>query len=64
MPGFYVSACTTYTAGTYTYLTGTFSGGANTATLITPYPRYTDVNGCVVLQRTAVALGGFNGINS
>ena len=64
MPGFYVSACTTYTAGTYTYLTGTFSGGSNTSTLQTPYPKYTDVNNCVVIQRTSVAIGGFDGLNS
>lgn len=60
--------CTTGTtsAGTYTYDPGYFNTLGTGSTLSTaPHPVYSNQCGNgVVVQLTAIALGGFNGLNN
>lgn len=61
-----MSSCTTGTtsAGTYTYDPGYFNTTGSTIN-IAPHPVYTNICGNgVVVQKTAIALGGFNGLNN
>jgi hypothetical protein len=63
-----MSDCTTGTtsAGTYTYDPGYFNTyGTGSTITYAPHPVYSNIcgNGTVV-QLTAIALGGFNGLNN
>lgn len=54
-------------AGTYDYKVCISCTDGGTTTLYdvdVPHPVYTNTNGDSVTQTTAVALGGFNGLNS
>jgi hypothetical protein len=46
------------------YLPGTGTTAGTIVTYETPTPDWTDANNQTALQCTAVALGGFNGLNS
>jgi hypothetical protein len=63
-----MSTCTTGTtsAGTYTYDPGFFNTIGTGSTITTaPHPVILNVYGTgVVSQLTAIALGGFNGLNN
>ena len=57
----------TLSAGTYDYkiCNSCTDGGTTTVSQIdVPHPVYTNSNGDSVIQITAVALGGFNGLNN
>jgi len=56
----------TFSSGTYTYIvinptTGTCDTCKST---LQPHPEYSRPNGDVVVQTTAVTIGGVNGLNS
>jgi hypothetical protein len=57
----------TLSAGTYDYKicnSCTEGGSTTVSSVVVPHPIYTNSNNDNVVQLTAVALGGFNGLNN
>lgn len=59
------TACTSnYTVNLVGYVPGTGLTAGNVVTFNTPKPVWTDSDKVIALQCSAVAIGGFNGLNS
>lgn len=59
------TACTSnYTVNLVGYVPGTGLTAGNVVTFNTPKPVWTDSDDVIALQCNAVAIGGFNGLNS
>ncbi len=56
----------TFSSGTYTYtvINATTGSCATCTSTLQPHPEYSRPNGDVVVQTTAITIGGFNGLNS
>jgi hypothetical protein len=61
-----ITACTSYNTAVITgFLPGSGASAGNVVTFTTPRPVWTESDGTpIAIQCSAIAIGGFNGLNS